>query len=126
VAGPRFNGGETVQFDVLNGITGGEYAGVHGFNFRREIRNYFAYGAADVFGGGEAVAGGEHVVDADVTQFAIDKAEADGSGVIDGIEFGQVLGGEGFAFLNGSFGADFVGDVAGEAADDGGVDAGGS
>jgi hypothetical protein len=62
----------------------------------------------------------------DVTQFAIDKAEADGSGVIDGIEFGQVLGGEGFAFLNGSFGADFVGDVAGEAADDGGVDAGGS
>lgn len=93
---------------------------------RGEVGNDLADGAADVLGGGKAVGGGEHVVDADVAQVTIDKAKADGSGIVDGIEFGQVLIGEGFTFLDGSFGADFVGNVAGEATDDGGGDPGGS
>ena len=126
VAGPGLRRSETIQFDILDGLTGSENAGVHGYDLWREVRNYFADGTADMGGGGKAIGGGENVVDPDIAQVTIDKAEADGSGIVDGVEFSQVLSGEGLTFLNGAFGAELVGDVAGEASDDGYVDTHGS
>ena len=39
---------------------------------------------------------GEALVDADVAEVAIDKAEADGNTVVNGVELGEALGGESF------------------------------
>ena len=50
--------------------------------------------AAEVGGDGEIVHLGEAFVDADVTEVAIEEAEADGDSVVDGVELGEALGGK--------------------------------
>jgi hypothetical protein len=51
---------------------------------------------AEVGCDGEIVYLGEPLVDADVAEVAIEKAEADGDTVVDGVELGEALGGESF------------------------------
>ena len=51
---------------------------------------------AEVRGDGKVVYLGEALVDADETQVAIEKAEADGDAIVDGVELGEALGGESF------------------------------
>ena len=50
---------------------------------------------AEVGCDGKIVYLGEALVDADVAEVAIDKAEADGDAIVDGVELGEALGGEG-------------------------------
>ena len=52
--------------------------------------------AAQVGCDGEIVYLGEALVDADVAKVAIEKAEADGDTVVNGVELGEALGGESF------------------------------
>jgi hypothetical protein len=51
---------------------------------------------AEVGCDGEIVYLSEPLVDADVAEVAIDKAEADRDTVVDGVELGEALGGESF------------------------------
>ncbi len=60
------------------------------------IGDDFGNGPSEVCGDRQVVNLCEALVQADKTEIAIEEAEADGSAVVDGIELGEALGGQGF------------------------------
>jgi hypothetical protein len=59
------------------------------------MRNDFLESAADVGGGGDVVHVGELTVQVNVAHLAVKEAKTDGSAVVDGLELGEAMRGDG-------------------------------
>jgi hypothetical protein len=91
------------HFDSYRSFTGESTAEVR-FKLGEEMWAHLGDSATEVEGDGSVVDDGEALVDAEVTEVAIEKTETYGNPVVDGVKLRQTQGGQGFETQGVAFG----------------------